>query len=1113
MNIKDPTSFFRKRNGQISILYKEINSDDDIDVKTYKVFQRINYLRVKLPKSDSIHLIDNLRAIPIGIDLIKRRYICKDLNIAKNTIEIELRHQELNEHIKWFCKKLNCFTEEINHISTLKKQLEKEILLGDLDKALIIIEEIKKEFGTSYWLESSELSIYYFKNDTVSLTKKAIQYNETSDDLSRTFLTYASIKANKSVDYDRYVFSVGKILEEVKQSDNSQHFTETLIFRHMFSPKLELKNLSNIINSDSELTFYDIYENLIKILSYIYSRNIDISECEHLLRKISSEIDDRRFKVLVSNLFGASFSDYDSIDSDYNTAAKLYLTGKYIECASICYSNLISNPTLTCFYELHIKSLNNLDQATREEYRPSGVIGKIFDVSSAIYNSDDINKNITKLKKFHIVLNQFSWSYQLQVTIHKFSGDFSNELKHIYAFIDATCIQENSASPIALINELKNTDATLIPAWRVKKVEGDSHMLNGNYSQSIDSYAEALKSAKGYHSRDISSKYIQALFLDGQIDRAISFIAQKILDGVLGMELPLNDIALHIKKTSRRSADTNLLLAKSILLSEYNKNNSNEFIQCQANICENILCNFNIFTSADLTSPPAHISNFFYKEVFTLDVLSSIPSFVTSPIDVCLTRHNILTYLLNHTTDKVKSEVAKEIRSVMSRIISLKCTSEDGDGKIHIDRESLKNNLIDSVQAELDSIKDIPSKSFDIEYYKDNRHFAGKSNFAYRVIELIELVQNEYEVNKIYGIDQSLNLGIRHGGMINLLWSPLKKYELAADKQDGEFFDPSRAQFCSYQYLRKSDQKTLNRTLAELNQGVDLLIHKYKSRVNVKISDDPEDKSYFNYKIAPDKMIEMVKSPSFYQASTFIDDIFSELDIQTNEIIKNIRQQMLPSIIKEYHSLLDNVNQLNQLNQLKLETLDKAIRLAKIEVTEQVSILKSYFNWRRKSITNYSFNDAVNRAKNIIETINHWAKLDISLSVFIDEKFSDNNFHNWVSIFTLLLENVTRHTENDIKRYSANIKIDNKNDTTVILFTNKVEIITNEIHEKISTINKKINVNFLDEANKDTGSGLYKIKKLLSYYLELNNSMHLRIDGQNFTVKIEYKNEDKSFNS
>lgn len=1110
MKIKDPTSLFRKRNVQMSILYKEINSDDDIDVKTHKVFQKINYLRVKLPSNDSIHLIDNLRAIPIGMDLIKNRYTCKDLNIAKNPIEGELRHHKLNEHIKWFCKKINCFIEEINHISTLKNQFEKEILLGDLDKSLTIIEKIKKEFGTSYWLESSELSIYYFKNDTASLTKKAIQYNETSDDLSRTFLTYASIKANKSVDYERYVFSVGKILDEVKQSDKDQHFTETLIFRHMFSPKIEFKNLGNIINSDSELTFYDIYENLIKILSYIYSHKIDISECEHALRSISNDIDDRRFKVLVSNLFGANFSNYDAIDSEYNTAAKLYLTGRYTECASICHSNLMINPTLTCFYELHIKSLNNLDQTTRQTYKPSGVIGKIFDVSSAIYNSEDINKNITKLKKFHIVLNQFSWSHQLQVTIHKFSGDFSNKLKHIYSFIDATCIQKNSASSIKLINELKNTDINIIPAWRIKKSEGDSHMLSGNYSQSIDSYAEALKHAEGYHSRDISSKYIHALFLDRQIDKAILFIAQKILDGTLGVELPLNEIASHIKKTSRRSTDTDLLLAKAILLSEYNKNNSNEFIQCQANICENILRNFSIFTSANLTPPPACISNFFYKEVLTLDVLSSIPSFVTSPVDVCLTRHNILTYLLQHTTDKVKSEVAKEIRSVMSRIISLKCTSEDGDGKIHIDKESLKNNLIDSVQAELDSIKEISSKSFDIEYYKDKRHFVGKSNFAYRIIELIESLQNEYEANKIYGIDQSLNLGIRHGGMINLLWSPLKKHELAADKQDGEFFDPSRAQFYSYQYLRKSDQKTLNRALAELNQGVDLLIHKYKSRVNVKLSDDTEDKSYFDYKIEPNKIIEMEKSPSFYQASTFIDDIFSELDMQTNEIIKNIRQQMLPSIIKEYHSLLDNVTQLNQ---LKLETLDKAIRLAKIEVTEQVSILKSYFNWRRKSITNYSFNDVVNRAQNIIETINHWAKIDISLSTGINDKFSDNNFHNWVSIFTLLLENVTKHTENDIRQYSATIRINNINDKTIISFTNKIEKITDDIHEKINAINQKINDNFLDEANKDTGSGLYKIKKLLSYYLELNNKMHLQIDGQKFTVTIEYNDEDRSLDS
>lgn len=45
---------------------------------------------------------------------------------------------------------------------------------------------------------------------------------------------------------------------------------------------------------------------------------------------------------------------------------------------------------------------------------------------------------------------------------------------------------------------------------------------------------------------------------------------------------------------------------------------------------------------------------------------------------------------------------------------------------------------------------------------------------------LLYKITNAYTLDKLYGLDQSLNMGIRHGGFVNLLWAPLKRNNISA---------------------------------------------------------------------------------------------------------------------------------------------------------------------------------------------------------------------------------------------------------------------------------------------------------------------------------------------
>ncbi|HDZ3753355.1 TPA: hypothetical protein RSW64_003613, partial [Vibrio cholerae] len=56
--------------------------------------------------------------------------------------------------------------------------------------------------------------------------------------------------------------------------------------------------------------------------------------------------------------------------------------------------------------------------------------------------------------------------------------------------------------------------------------------------------------------------------------------------------------------------------------------------------------------------------------------------------------------------------------------------------------------------------------------------------------------------------------------------------------------------------------------------------------------------------------------------------------------------------------------------------------------------------------------------------------------------------------------------------------------------------------EKIKVINEKINLAYIDDANKESGSGLFKIKKVISNDIKVDNIIELELTGLDFSVAI-----------
>ncbi|WP_446446750.1 hypothetical protein, partial [Shewanella sp. 1180_01] len=112
------------------------------------------------------------------------------------------------------------------------------------------------------------------------------------------------------------------------------------------------------------------------------------------------------------------------------------------------------------------------------------------------------------------------------------------------------------------------------------------------------------------------------------------------------------------------------------------------------------------------------------------------------------------------------------------------------------------------------------------------------------------------------------------------------------------------------------------------------------------------------------------------------------------------------------------------------------------------------------------------------------------------------HFRKFVMIFLILMDNAVVHSENEElvnicicaeKNYNyLNLKVINKvnpNDLRVSL-------------DNIEFINTKINLTYIDDANKESGSGLFKIKKVITNDIKSENNIQIDLNGQEFSVVI-----------
>lgn len=1076
-----------KRTQQLSTFRQELLASSTLDSQEYNVFSRLSVYRNKTSPSESINAFRNFLSMTEAQEIMQYRYSSTDLNINSTTHLKRHNSTTVNDELLWLMEIIKFFSSNINEYVKLKLEYEKLFLEGNYSPALDVILKIEELTGISQWSINCKLCLYFYQENQEEYNKLTQSFSTIESSISKTILTYDGIKSSKSITAERYRFSIGKMIEEVKV-DGYLDMVDAIKFRHDFNPSDKYSDLQKIIKGNSEKAYIDMYHLFIKILSYQYAHELNNTDIHSKLINLTTIIDDRNLKVLVDKL--TNKYTFDDIDTLHYQTSISYFQNDFKKTIELSENLLDKAPFMSCFYESYVKSLINTNQLNT---RYKGPLGQILDLLIRIFTESELNKSLKNLDKIQLILNHHQWSYYLSAIKEKFNGDHSLYLIGLYEYNDTTLLRKSIFSfkrpkENSLLTKINKIE---ISTWRKNKILADYSFFNGDYEKALSLYTKLDKVDNSYINNEIDSKILQSNHFLGNVHETLEMFTQMILSGANVKFLPISPIAKQIAINCHYKEDVDSLLHEALILSKYNKIISNEYVQEVSNISENILEVLE-YERLDQTSIEGiALPIFFFEEILTMDVLEGMTSYINSNIEILQTRVAINKRIIKYYNDPsiINSETAfNETSNIYDKLIMNVCSIEAGQGKVIVNKSSLKTVLYKDVRDELDKIKsltdrEVKNSSFKTDTDGQFEYMNFGTEFHNRINELLHQIAHEYSVNKVYGIDQSLNVGIRHGGLVNLLWAPLKNNDIAAKKsKDGKFFaDPLWRQELGY-YSDDVLEK-IDKSLVTFNEDVNKLIQKYKNRVHINTGEFVNKDKLFNYNISVEFIEEIGEIIDSLNEELIIDKVFTYLDIITSDCLEYARTTFANELEEDYLNCIEKLK--TSVNDIDIDFLNKSIAKTRKEISEKIEILIAYFDWLGKSETQFTLGIAIEKAMSVTKELCPWLELQPKVKINSNSLFSGTHFTNIVTVLTLIIENISKHSGAAHTAEYEIIIMEEKDSLQISVINNLYEQLSlleiNEIKSKFEQVNSE----FINAATKDSGSGIFKMKKILNHDLNL----------------------------
>jgi hypothetical protein len=406
-------------------------------------------------------------------------------------------------------------------------------------------------------------------------------------------------------------------------------------------------------------------------------------------------------------------------------------------------------------------------------------------------------------------------------------------------------------------------------------------------------------------------------------------------------------------------------------------------------------------------------------------------------------------------------------------------------GKIEVDFLSVKDGLIKRLSNTFDSLKISDKKKVSDSDYtevvtKKGNFTVSNNEYFVDVLDFYLQVRDVFTLSPTNGLDYFLNMNIRHGGIVNLLWGPAKKHNLCYLKKDKGNFEKNQYWFDQNPYMAPKTRTELDNAFREFSIGLDKKIQEIKHYIHINTGEFSDNEKAFNYFTDQDfieRLIDSITKDSFVE--DVVEEIIDNLVEKTDESLASLKEYIDGDYRSGINQLFDTLKGVVVASRYRFEELTRIIRLAQREINEKVDELMVWMEWKNEASQGFLLGSSVDAAKEMILELHPNRQVDIEFQDINKKFIKGEHFRKFVMIFLILIDNAVVHTKEE-EVASLSINIDSKDNFIMLTIANKIDPDDNRISvEKLKAINEKINLAYIDDANKESGSGLFKIKKVI----------------------------------
>lgn len=1119
--------------------------------RNFKKVKKINYAKTlyKIKYQLNKHQADLLiRSIPDKNALfgnpIPKEY--KDLRKSGLTFNTD----ELYRELSWYTHEIFENAGLINTFLLKKNEFEVNLLKGNYEDSIEILEFIESELSISEWsivnrLLLSEYSGGFTKNKEI--LSQII--NDNNAGIVNLLANYYSRRVEKQQSFSKFNQDVLALAK-----DFYPNFKEYLIFKLSFFSKEDYGSYGSILNLENPSAIIDKYETLINVITIIISRKFVSSETLSMIRStiinLSEFLHDSRLQNMLFLIEASHEVELNKNDREIIYILDLYTTGNYEKVIKeLSSDSLFQWSNIFPLYIIFCKSYAYLNKELETPFEKSSIANTILEATNSILLKDfQFQSSITSLKKITVTfgLNNFS------LYLRQFVDYQSNELSVSIDFNIASLISSSFFNPSilviteetdkvnSLINSLNSSTIRLLYAfkngvkirdlklqdienYRRNKYELKHYIKNKNYDEVYKyiQYFDAIpiddfKNNLPFNKISLVNEKVDYFLHNKQYTRALNEIVENnLINANFASSINANKILeLCLEQEALKSNISTPILFHQYYPQYVTKN----FVWISL---DNFLNTNNLHFPKDIITKKEVFDNdkliYFLKNICIQDIYDSSIWFENQDeldnerIEIC----TILSEIDNSNFENYISEISEIDRNLLIR----KGVKQIDESKIYVDISGLKKSLYKDLNENLQRSINLQSLSIDqlkkldlkennvlitfydqdskgVENIDSNIKITGYSRFQL-FVEMFLKLRDNFIANNDYGLDTYLSMRIRHGTLLGEFRSNFEKYHLVTKKENQSRYKENQY----WKNIVENDEKLkikFNQLLSEFSEKIDNISNDLK---NNKIQINTENKKssgYFDFSYTQTMLFKLFqdKFAAIKETDIFIEEALEELWNRTEKNLHIIREFIAVDLKEEITGYINDLNKkideliVKKENSLYTE-LVRNLTNCKTDVRNELDKISSWFRrTNNKSINDFNIQLPIDSTVTTIKRIyKDYSSLNITTEINCTKKIEGEFFQHFCYIFQNLIHNVIEHSNLTSSNLKIHISIEENSDNLSISIQNNLSenILIGELNNKISNIIIELNKEKnSDKIRNESGTGYIKINKTIYHDLRRN---------------------------